>query len=672
MRCPNRFLQIVSIFCLSLLVSPSTGVAADFTAPVESTDEFRHFLVQLPAPRGLILDRRGEPLATNRAAVRLAIRMKALDSGDVSSPAPIAEFRRLEGEIRAIIPNLIRIPDAELVDHWKNRPFFPVSISEALQPGETEELRAAGLGPEENPAVEFQSFVSRDYPAGPAFAHITGYVGRVFPEQRGQIGKEEFRWCPVEGRTGLEKSMDRELRGENGLLSLLYDEHGREVNREILKVPVPGRTVVTSIHLDMQKLAYDQLEQCEHDGAFVAMDSENGDILAAATYPSYDASEFLPSISPTRYRELKTMEGDPFFNRAISGEYPPGSTFKPIVALAALSKFSINSTTRFSGPPSIWVDGREFKNWNEKHEGTMDVKYALLRSCNTWFYQAGFQTGSEAILRAADKFSIGIAPNIPLEAVATGNAPEKAPSRRGIANLAIGQGALLASPVQMAAAMTVFANSGHYAHPRLVLQVQDPIDHRLVKTIAPNVERMTFLPSDIETVREGMWGVVNYGRGTGQRAKLEKPHVFGKTGTAQWSTGGNERRLAWFTGFADAENPKIAFAVLTEGREDEKMSGGRNSAPLAGEFLRTIYEGAADFEVEVPEQLLTSVPSLSRPRGNHDSFDDYYDYGTASRSARSRDSGIGRVEIDYRRVMPRKKPPSSGRKRGLLSRIFGN
>lgn len=655
------FLKFFShIVLVSAALTFSFSAQAEFVAPVDSTDDYRHFLAKIPAPRGLIVDRNGKTLAVSKTGKRIAVRLLKLQSDDPEADLPdlVTDMAR---SLSVMFPS-VEVPELTLVEkHFTYRPYIPFPISGLLTDAELEAL--AELGGEAVPALEIQSVITREYPAGKSTPHFIGFVGQSMPDQHGPYGKEEYLWPTMEGRKGLEESMDATLRGREGLVSLLFDREGNEVNREILEPPVPGWTVVTTVDLNMQELALRELEKSKHNGAFVAVDSENGDILALASYPGFDPNEFVPSITAERFRELSQADGSPFFDRAVSGSYPPGSTFKPIVALACLASGKVSRDTKYSGPPSYYVGDHEFKNWNDNHEGSLDVRYAILRSCNTWFYQAAIDTRSQPIIEAAHRFRIGMAPEISLNGVSGGHMPSVIPSDGRIANVSIGQGQVLVSPLQIATAMTGFANRDNVVKPRLILQTQHPLSGDLDQTFPADSTPLRYPESAVNTVREGMWGVVNYGRGTGRSAALSKPHVFGKTGTAQWFHEGEERRLGWFTGFADAENPKIAFAMVAEGAVGETMSGGRNAAPYCGNFLREIYTEPDTYLVSIPEKILTPEPRLTPAT---------HTYATRSHDSRSSDGrNFDPRVISAQAVVARPAPRPRQKKRGLFSRLFG-
>ncbi|MEM0969219.1 MAG: penicillin-binding transpeptidase domain-containing protein [Verrucomicrobiota bacterium] len=408
--------------------------------------------------------------------------------------------------------------------------------------------------------------------------------------------------------TGLGKSLEFLLHGEEGHLSVVYDQHGKELRRSLARAPRAGCTIITSLSLPLQKLATRILAESKRPGAFVAMNADTGEILAQASYPSFDNNVFLPAISAPRYEELTQHPGNLFFDRAVSGLYPPGSTFKPIVALATLESGAVLGTyTTFSGPPAYTVDGKVFRNWYKGDEGYLDVRFALLRSCNTWFYQAAIKAGSNPVLEMARRFGMGQMPALPLEGVAAGNLPAGAMGSRATANLSIGQGETLTSPLQMAIAMCAIANGKGLPSPQLIRQIQDPKTGESLRDFYPAHTPLHVRSSNLNDVRAGMWGVVNHSGGTGRSAALSSPKVYGKTGTSQWFVDGEERRLAWFTGFVQSTNPQIAFAVLSEGQPGESISGGGKAAPLAGKFLRTFYDNPSQYGF-TPESLPKTDP----------------------------------------------------------------
>tara|TARA_R110002096_G_scaffold203718_13_gene389077 strand:+ start:873 stop:3008 length:2136 start_codon:yes stop_codon:yes gene_type:complete len=581
-----------------------------FIAPKRSDSGLQTHIFTVPAPRGTICDRTGEVLAHSVVASRCALKLLAFeDSEDVESV--IVQAQSLACELQSQFP-AVSVPDHEEVrNHWEYRRWVPMPISGVL-PKDQEAGLAAIVA--ENDQLISQAVYTRVYPHGLPFGHLLGYVTRNRPTQYGPMAASEHIWSPFDGQMGMEKALDEILRGEDGRLSLLYDERGELVEQVMESRPKLGKTVVTSFSLAMQELAMTALKESGRPGALVAVDANTGDILAAASYPSFDPNAFVPPNSPAEFygENWDNMPDAPFFCRAIDGAYPPGSTFKPLVALAAMKRGTVKGTsTRYSCPPSLDVDGRIFRNWNSAHEGRLDVRFALLRSCNTWFYQAAIETGSEALINVAQDFGLGALPPLPLplSSGAAGNVPSGYLVNRAIANFSIGQGELLVSPLQMAQAMAGLANGRVVPQLRMVLQYQDSISGEVQEQIAASRFRtLDYSQPDLELVRKGMWGVVNHPAGTGGRAALRYPDVYGKTGTSQWFVDGVERRLAWFTGFVSSRNPHVAFAVLVQGKEGESLSGGKNAAPVARRFLGAIYANPKKYGVERPMKGRLAAP----------------------------------------------------------------
>ncbi len=578
-------------------------------APVLTNEDARVHHFEIPAPRGLITDRAGRPLAGTAAASRCAIRIASLGSGeeeptfDAIAETVGAQLRSLE----TILPELELPDESVLREHWQYRRTLPLVFGNVLTPSEEQTFREWNG---KDPGLQLETVYVREYPAGKDTAHLVGYVSRVRPDQHGPMQEEEPRWPPVAGKAGLEVALDEALRGTDGHLTEIRDPRGRLVERQVVAGAVPGDTVVTTIDLPMQQLACRILRESGRPGAFVVVRATDGDLLVSASHPSFDPGELSSGVSPARYREIAEADDRPLFNRAVSGAYPPGSIFKPVVALAALDRGVVNGlATRFRGPSSLKIAGRTFRNWNDEDEGPLDVRFALLRSCNTWFYQAGTYTGGDPIRSAAEVFGLGAAPDLPIPGVQAGRLPSSRmlSARQAVANFSIGQGDLLISPVQAALMMAGIANGRYLPGLRLVRQRQDPFERRVAGYQAPRKSRMlNFRTYDVNLVRAGMWGVVNHARGTGKAAALDFPSVYGKTGTAQWSSEGEERALAWFGGFLPLESGTIAFAVMTEGRRDERLFGGKNAAPMAGSFLRELVADPDRFGIVLPERRAES------------------------------------------------------------------
>ena len=313
-----------------------------------------------------------------------------------------------------------------------------------------------------------------------------------------------------------------------------------------------------------------------------------------ASRPGFDLNDFIPFITTDKYAQLRDDPGKPLFARAYQGAYPPASTFKPIVAVTALSNREVYKNTLIDCPAKIKIGNHWFNNWSKTPEGPINVKRAIARSCNPWFYKVGMQTGPTAFLSVARRLGFGSKTLLPLTGETAGLIPTHEWMRENhgrklmdgdTANLSIGQGVMLASPLQVAQAMAGIANGGALPKLRLVRQVQDVTGRVLVSN---QPERRNFLnldPEAVSVVQEGMMQVVHAGYGTGKRGSLSYTILCGKTGTAQWGPKSKEQRLAWFSGFFPLENPRYAFAALYEGKPHETLSGGRKAAPMVRAFF---------------------------------------------------------------------------------------
>ncbi len=559
---------------------------------------------EIPAPRGQITDREGEPLAQSRIAYQLALQFEQFEREDRDLILAWAK-KRLEAA-EALVEGLHLPTDDEVFSHYRHRRWLPLYLSSHLD--EEEHGRLVTQLPR---GLILQPVYERYYPEKTLAAHIIGYTGSVGPLETGPINQNEPMFEEIEGRSGFEKFYDNELTGRPGTKRLIFDENGNKLLEEQTRRPRPGGTVVSTLNLRWQKQAEKVLEQKARRGAMVVIDAVTGEVLAMASKPSFDLNDWIPGISQEALDELQEDDGRPLFARAFQGAYPPASSFKPIVALAALNDDTITRNSTVYCPAFIQYGNHKLWNWSRSEYGDLSVVSAIKWSNNPWFAQVGNRVGSGTFLGLARRLGFGSTSGLPLIGEEDGLVPSrdwvlknyKRPITEGdAANWSIGQGAVLATPLQVAQAMAGIANGGALPKLHLVMQVQDPYG-RVIRTAQP--ERRHWLgvdPEAVDIVREGMHEVVS--GGTGRSAGLGWTEVCGKTGTGQWGPPSKEQGVAWFAGFLPYDQPRLAFACLYEGRPHQKVSGSRNACPMVPAFFNPLREEIEEMIAPAPKALV--------------------------------------------------------------------
>jgi penicillin-binding protein 2 len=623
-RNPMKILWFAAVILFpSILVAretmiDNTGVVENPKPTWETQNKARTFSLLIPAPRGQITDRNGQPLAQSRVSYNLAISFPTpLDWPDQK----ILSFARQQMALASgLINRDIRLSDAAILNHYKNRGVLPLDIATDLLPKELTAVQRS-MPPSQ---VLRQTYV-RFYPNGPLAAHIIGYTGYEAPLSARPIENNDLIFSESEGREGLEQVFDRELRGQPGLLQITFGADGKKVSERVARQPVPGYNVVTTLDLPLQQEAEKVLAKNTNRGALVVMDPNNGEILTMASYPAFNPNDFVPIVRPDVFARYSDDSADPLVPRAFRSAYPPGSTFKTFVGFAGLETGRITPKETFTCPTSFTVGDHTFRNWKKVDAGRLTFKQALTQSCNTWFYQAGLKMGAAPIIDYAKRIGLGRRTGIPLRSEAAGNIPDddymlrihKRTLKGGdVANLSIGQGDILISPLQMAQAMSVMANGGLLHQARLVLQVQS-IDNKVVAAYPDRIrEQIPVAPEVREEVRRALVGVTSDGLGTAHQAAVKGIEVAGKTGTAQWGPTDRQRIAAWFGGFLPADNPKYSFAALYEGEPGVKTGGGSHAAPLVGKLFREIYKNSTSKKPtspDAPQATPSPEPDVSTP-----------------------------------------------------------
>ena len=553
----------------------------------------RTMSLTVPGPRGLITDRNGEVLACSEVAYQPTINFGQLEQDDDASVLALA--RKVMAEYEAAGFRVGERTDEQLLDHYRHRRWMPLSVGPVVRARAVASLRAKA---EQIEHGWLMPLYIRLYPQGETAGHILGYTGVQAKLPTGPINHNDPIFERQEGRSGLELQFNQQLIGRPGLWRLMFDETGRKILDEHQVKPRPGGTLVTTLNLEWQRAAEESLRRNTLGrGAFVMVDVHTGEVVVMASVPNFDPNTFIPSISQADYDALRNDDNNPLVSRAFAGVYPPASTFKTITVAAALHYGIIREDTYINCPYSIRIGGHTFKN-HSHFSGNINCITALSVSNNPFMYQVAAtrepRIGAERLCEFARRFGYGATTGLPI-ADKAGNVPDESWMFRNYsrgfmqgdaANISIGQGPLLATPLQVAHAMAGIANGVYLPKLHLVRQMLD-VDGNVVYQFNPTVENnLRDLSDSLAVVRRGMRAVVY--NGSGRRAALSYVDNAGKTGTAQWGRPSDDCRLAWFAGFLPADNPRYAYAALYEGKPHQRISGGRMAAAIVKSFFESI------------------------------------------------------------------------------------
>jgi len=550
----------------------------DHEANSELAERNRIKTVPLLAPRGKILDRDGRVIVDNHASFTLMLTQENLKPEHLD---PIAQGLHLDlAELRSRVARYARGPK-----------YVPIPIKQELTPAELTFVESH-REPESFPELEVIQAHRRLYPQGGLAAHVIGYVGEVSDQELNSTDFAKYSQGDVVGKFGLERQYNDQLIGVDGQRRVVVDNVGRE--RAVLESTeaTPGRSLQLTLDLDLQAVA--ELAMEGKLGAVVALDPRNGEVLAMVSRPAFDPNAFTTLIRTSDWNELINNPNNPLMDRAIQAQFAPGSTFKPIVAIAGLETGELDDhgTVLCTGAAN-W-----FGTIHKCHtvHGLTDLHRAIVQSCDVFFYNAGNKIGIDNLARYAETAGIGKKTGIDLPGEATGLMPStrwKLRTQRDkwyageTISVAIGQGAVTVTPIQLATAIGGLASGGEWFQPRLVKGPARP----------EPVRRADWKPENIAKVVSGMYGVVNEG-GTGAIAAIPGITVSGKTGSAQRVS--NELRKSgklandelqdngWFVGFAPRENPEIVVVALLE-------SGlhGTVAAPIARDVMKAYFDKKA-------------------------------------------------------------------------------
>lgn len=569
--------------------------------------------------RGLIYDRKGRILADNVPAYRLDVTPK--EAGDMDRWLPEL------GKIVALSPEDIAGYKAK---RYVARGFKPVTLK--LRVTEEEAARFA-VDRWRFPGIELQPYLNRRYPHGELFAHVIGYVGRIDADDAKGLSESESALTHI-GKTGLERYYEPILRGEVGYEKIVTNVDGRPM-RSAGQVPAkPGADLRLSIDLDLQQAMVTAFG--DKDGSAVAVDPRTGEVLAMVSLPGFDANLFVNGISSRNYRALMDDPSRPLFNRNVLGGGPPGSTVKPLIALAGLDSGLRRPEDAVFSTGTFYLPGNR-RGWRDAHGGAgwTDLRKSISESVNFYYYKLAYEMGIERFARYMHKYGFGQRTGIDLAGENIGAVPSpewkaKRTSERWYpgetVNAGIGQGYWIATALQLARGTAAIADGGQLRRLHIAAQRRDGYDRPWTALPQPAPERITDSPSNLLAVQEGMIATV-HGGGTATAMARGAPYMMaGKTGTAQKiSRKGSQsydphnlpyhlRHQALFVGYAPAENPTIAIAVVVE----HGGYGGTAAAPIA----RKVFDAWLLGKMPEPEEVTRRTPQggvlLPGPDGTRD------------------------------------------------------
>jgi len=678
------FLRIITVVIFLILIGQLArlqflqGVGFQKEAVVN-----RVRIVREKAPRGVIYDRDGRILARNTASYAITIIPADLPDDpdyEVSQQKRLAIYQALYDLIQEKLAEYPEIPaepqtnpdtleENQLILDVSQPPapsvlsvdeidklirkrelgsaFLPVIVARNLP-------REVALQVQEEsyrlPGVQMQLISRREYPSGLYTSHVVGYMGPIPEEQEKEYAEKGYAPDAWVGWSDIEYQYEDELHGKPGVRAIEVDVKGREINvvGEPTE-PVPGHNLILSLDLELQKLMFDALVAGvdpvrSNSAAAVAIDPRTGYVLGIVSLPTYDNNIFADGITEEEYTTIAEAPGHPLLDHAISGIYPPGSTFKLVTAAAGLQEKVITRRTILNAPGIIYLPNRNFPDdpdlaqpfvcWIHKldgEHGDINVTYAIAESCDIFFYKVGggfpptdFEgLGVQTLADYAHLFGFGELSGIDLPGENAGLVPD--PKWKRIAkgerwvtgdtyNMAIGQGDVLATPLQVTMMTAAVANGGILYRPQVVVASTDS-ENRLVKFNRPAVRReIPVDPKHFDTVREGMWMVVNWEYGTAKDVALPDVEIAGKTGTAEFfdpeigrDLAGNLPSHAWFTAYAPYDDPEIVVTVFV-------YNGGEGSmvaAPIAQEILRGYFDIKARDKAAGSKSLLDQLQEIA-------------------------------------------------------------
>lgn len=563
----------------------------------------QHYQKRIPIPpnRGQIYDRNGVLLADSHTQFVMFVVRDSIGDENGDGKSTLEDVDGLIGRLGKLVQ--LEEKDVRAFKTQVRRfKYQPIPIKGNLT---EDEMAAFAVNRPRFPGVNVEVRMERFYPLKNIASHVIGYVGRIDTRDLERVNKEEYIGTSHIGKSGVEASHEDRLHGKAGYQEIEVDAHGKKQKDVSEEAPVGGQDLFLGLDINLQIKAEKLLEG--ERGAIVAMDPSNGEVLALASVPTFDPNLFINGITHQDYSALRDDPGRPLFNRALQGTYPPGSTIKPMVGIAGLVEKVVTPGSRVHDPGFFRLSGQKhaFRCWNKRGHGSVDLRYAIQQSCDTYFYDLAYRMGIDRFSTSMHRFGFGEKTGVDLPGEATGLMPTREWKQQrhkrdwfpgDTVNIGIGQGYWLATPMQLAHATTIMANRGVRLKPHILRGVR----------ITRNQQESVLKPEPFPTVEaedrfwnlaiQGMENVMRPG-GTARAAGAGAAYrIAGKTGTAQvfglaggkYNAGRIAKRLrdhALFVGFAPADNPKIAVAVIVE----NAMGGGGHTAAPIGRKIMDAY-----------------------------------------------------------------------------------
>ncbi|THC39760.1 penicillin-binding protein 2 [Massilia sp. Mn16-1_5] len=557
-------------------------------------EDNRIALVPIVPNRGLIVDRNGVVLARNYSAYTLEITPSKLQASMDSVIDELAKLVAIEPKDRKRFKRLLE----------ESRSFASVPLRTRLTDDEVARFTAQRF---RFPGVEVQARLFRQYPLGEVASHVVGYIGRINQREAEAIGESDdaanYNGTEHIGKEGLEKKYERQLHGTTGYEEVERSAGGRAIRTLSRRPPVPGSNLILSIDIELQKVVEEAFG--DQRGAFVAIQPETGDVLAYVSRPGFDPNLFVDGIDSQSWNELNTSLDKPLMNRPLSGTYPPGSTFKPFMSLAALEYGLRRPSDAIRDPGFFMLGGHRFNDDKPGGHGYVDMYRSIAESCDTYYYQLGNEMGIDRLSAFMHHFGFGEPTGIDLEHEKSGVLPSKEwkanrfkrnrAAQKWVGgdtiSVSIGQGFNNYTMIQLAHAIANLANNGVVMKPHLVKLIEDGATRQRTLTVPKESRRIPLKQENIDFIKRAMVGVTQ--EGTGARAFANAGYVSGgKTGTAQviglkgqkynaHAIDERHRDNALYTAFAPADKPTIAIALVVE----NAGFGAASAAPIARKAL---------------------------------------------------------------------------------------